>query len=848
MQWISNTLSFTNTVVGVGNATGDDGNVTAPVGPGDGPGGNVTVDPDGPIGGNITDVPIGGNITDGPGGNITDGNVTDGPSTVAPSSEGSAANTNDMVYFILEYGLMEDTVKRAPTQEEVEDLICKTNLFFRDRVRNATNDDTVQSYGMYIDWDFDGTKEQPIEVRFASNTTYYGTGIPVPVNIVSGALELTSEEIVYYIQNYVWEVEIDNSVFHNVESTNFTFEVNLPVPVGRLLTANCPETPAPSAFPTVSPAPTITAAPSSLPTTSPQPTISPAPSSSPTTSPQPTISPISPAPTLAPTDNIFDRPSSGEPGAPTVSPNATLPGGPLQAETFNFKFLASNLVGITEPAVVNASGLNVSWDVFVEGFVSQKAAEWGSSPAAAQQRLRGRRLTVVVQPDSAYISDIALADCPGNVHPESTCHDVEGTYVLLVQDENITAVRQNYSEATLIAIYDGTYQDVMEKEYPDTPLFIGSIPPPSTEAPKKSDDDDGLALWALILIILLVVLLFLSCLLCIFYYWMLKKQQAEDKQSEPYDEEGFVYDFLIPPNQKPQTEVDDEDADTKDDEEEEFEDEPGDANKAAAVDNSDPVVTIMEIDDEEFEDDEPGQTPDDAVESDETNKEEEWDEGETNKEEEWEEGEDEAARQLELAEDEHANLVPVDDEKEAPPDPEEQFGDQEDPDGVRASARDVKADPSESELEPISNEEETETEDWADEPKDEAAEPEPAAEVDAAEDFTTPEESFEEEAKEEGGGDKSFEESFEEDGDAANEEAGEEEWDGDAANEEAGEEEWDGDATNEKAGQEEWDEDSPKEEAGSGEEWDEGGEDEGGDDWDEGSGSGSSDADWDDEE
>ena len=58
----------------------------------------------------------------------------------------------------------------------------------------------------------------------------------------------------------------------------------------------------------------------------------------------------------------------------------------------------------------------------------------------------------------------------------------------------------------------------------------------------------------------------------------MQKNDDNEKALEPYDEEGFVYDFLIPPNEKPLTEVDDDatkavDLEEDGEDEEEFNDE-----------------------------------------------------------------------------------------------------------------------------------------------------------------------------------------------------------------------------------------------------------------------------------
>ena len=619
---------------------------------------NVT-DPDG-MNPNVTD-PDGMN----PGGtNGTDGNNTVAPiPTSAPSMLGSAPNTDNMVFFTLEYGFRDKA--RDPTEEEIVDLICRTNLFFRDRLRNETGEDTVQSEALYVDWSYSDLEDikQPVMINFTANATYEDTGDDVPIDVVFNNMQVSVDEIVQYIQEYVWTVQPEN-VFAETVSVNFTTQPNVEVPVGRLTTVVCPTTPAPTGMPTVSPAPSVSKSPSSMPSFSSAPSTSPAPSSAPSVVPPPTEPPASgptsgggdvpTEPTISPGPTSSSAPTNTPTvsAAPTFSPAPSADLGPVARQVIQSKFVVSNIDGLGRSDQVNASGLSASWPVFADEVVRNITRDNDKSRRSLRYGGRGgRRLVVVgVEPGTASVDNITRTSCgeEGVFHVDSACHDVEATYTLLMRGEDPALIEREYTDATVIAINDGTYQYVMETVDPETPLMIGIIPPPDDN---KSGDDDGMAGWLLALIILLCILCCL-CTLAALFFLINKNNQSDDKELEPYDEEGFAYDFLIPPNQKPQTEVDDEDAtrDVEDDGEEQFEDEDGGLAKNIGDADDDDVVVVMS---EEVDESEEGEE-DDA------------------------DNEEEEDNEVEIRAiaadpgDEEADLVDVDDEKEAPPDSSEE--------------------------------------------------------------------------------------------------------------------------------------------------------------------------------
>ena len=217
-------------------------------------------------------------------------------------------------------------------------------------------------------------------------------------------------------------------------------------------------------------------------------------------------------------------------------------------------------------------------------------------PNHHQQR---RRLAADLEPGSAFIESLYEADCATaadgkEVSDDLICHNAIGVYnIMLTDGEEPTIVKDVYGKGTVDRIENGRLQEVVREQDPSSPLYIG-VPP------NGGNDDDGMPVWLLVLIILLCILVCLCCLCALFYFLALRNKDTGGK-TEPYDEEGgFVYDFLIPPNQKPQTEVDDdvEEEDTKDAADDElFEDE--DADNGA---DDEPVATIIEENEDDVDD------------------------------------------------------------------------------------------------------------------------------------------------------------------------------------------------------------------------------------------------------
>jgi hypothetical protein len=559
--------------------------------------GNITDDPE--VDDNTTEEPgMEGNVTDAS--SETEGNVTDTPaigtdsnSTTPPPVPGEfAPNTEEGVYFRFSYGFGNFTAIREPTQEEVEDLVCVTILWIRDTVRNATQDDTVQSVAMYLDWNITENSLQPINVLFMADTTY-NDAAPVTAREVGVFTAANTPQIVEYLKNYVYNVQVEDSIFLETTSASFDSEVYVPIPFGKVEKANCPAT---AEAPTISPAPTVSFVPS------------PPPNSAAATQGNGTDG--------NGTDGVgadgvgtdgnrtappVEAPTTATGGAGGGSTSAPVPAGATR-QFVHVQFIVSNLEDIVEIAAVNSSGLNAAWVPFVAEVVQETAAAADQRRGLREESRRRRQLRVEYEQGSAQIYDIILkSDCGEDVHDQLTCHDAFGEFsILLYEEDRDFPKRQEdkYGKAVVKAINEGKLQETLDGVDPSSPLYIGTVGKPG---------GGGMPLWLLILIILLCIL-FCCCLVgALFYLFVVNKDRGGEQKLESYDEEGFAYDFLIPPHQKVQTEVDDEvDDATKDadgEDEEFFEDEAGGEIAAQAVNSNDddaaPATKMEESDDEQ---------------------------------------------------------------------------------------------------------------------------------------------------------------------------------------------------------------------------------------------------------
>ena len=443
-------------------------------------------------------------------------------------------------------------VDRSPMQPEIDILICNLHGFIEQRLGDATAVVMTNLSWVYVNNTRGATRFQ---LQFTANSTN-AAGEPVDPNVIMSSLTWLDPEA---------SDQLLNDFVRDVSDTDMFFEAT------RALIREPPEEqPAEGSYdvlecPLPSPAPTMSSAPSTSPAPSTAPTIT----MSPTSSSRPSLAPsVSLSPTMAPSGGaIITFPPQ------TLAPVA---GGPV-ADPWQFRstgifpirteFVVSNLEGITQTIDVRQQGLYESWPVFAKEIASNITvfgAGNPSSPSKRQLQHHGRRLSVVYVPDSAVITEMEEIECIEGAHKDSTCHNAKAEWKYEIVDEIYLVVNQTYYNATEEGTYNGTYQDILNREKPGTPLRIGFIGPdgeiitPDGGNGERGgvgddDDDDKMAGWAIFLIVLLVLL---CCCLClaILYYFFLRKQ---DDDVASYHEEDFAYDFFIPKNIAPQTEADD---------------------------------------------------------------------------------------------------------------------------------------------------------------------------------------------------------------------------------------------------------------------------------------------------
>lgn len=438
-----------------------------------------------------------------------------------------------MADFSLSFSMFQNH-EDPPTINEVNALMCQVNEYFTENLRRKLMDGTIHSKAVFIDFFFDeggkGSSQEDIAVNFTA-FAYYGSDEhdQVAVQDVFEAMSLQPQELKDMVENYVWKSEPEQeNIFFHTESLGLSAGVGKEMnPNAMLIEADgcvLPENEDGSAFGGVG-----------------------GPGSS--SGANPPASPV-----------------GGE-----GDPNLGLGGDAKQTEIV-VNFRVSNLEGIKDPKAVKASGLDSSFPVFT----NEMAAEMTARDAAFRRVLRnGRLLRVVPIPGSSTVDEVNEYPCPASGLPGLTCHSARAKYdVLMSSEEDTSSIQGDYTEASETAANDGTYNNVLQRVDPDTPLYIGimnnkdQIPPGSLKRGYDGEDDeedDGWFKWWYILILLLLLLL---CCLCCLYCWMLNKKDEPTKETTIEEREILVEEFE---DEEP---GDDEEEFVEDNEDEEFVEDP----------------------------------------------------------------------------------------------------------------------------------------------------------------------------------------------------------------------------------------------------------------------------------
>ena len=410
--------------------------------------------------------------------------------------------------FVLEFGLSEEI--RLPTEEEIEELICQTNSFFEERIQKAIGNQSVESFASFIGWDLDPESLlQPVQVTFLSNSIYEETGSPVDSQFVVDAMMVSVQEIMFFIENFVWATSNDN-IFQSTTSVNFAPHSSEEAPPLGNLTVDCidiensnttamldsdtpTQAPSPSTAettqsPTVDPTSTPTVDPTFTPTADAtnQPidsvsTLSPTTPISTTRPPvpnrptvgstnAPTVMPTTSAPVSVPTLN-----SSTQPAIPTIAPMAIPPSQLLRNGTFPVRtnFIVSNLDGLTdEDDIRYTGGLEYAWAVLAFELVANISSTWDVIVARSMPFTTYRKLEILSVPGSAVVTGIEQVDCNGTIE-EAVCHSTEAEYQFTILDEVFWKVNYTFYSETYNAILNGTFQNILFRENPEVRLYVG---------------------------------------------------------------------------------------------------------------------------------------------------------------------------------------------------------------------------------------------------------------------------------------------------------------------------------------------------------------------------------------
>lgn len=454
----------------------------------------------------------------------------------------SLDDVEPMADFSLSFSMFEDH-ETPPTVPEVNALMCEINNYFTEALRRKLQNGTIHMKAVYVDYYFEeggtGSNKEDIRVNFTA-FAYYGADEhdQVPDEEVFDAMKLSRNELKQMVENYVWKSEPEQeNVFFHTESMGLNAGMGKPIEPEKAMLIEAdgcilPPNDDGSAFGGV------------------------------------------PGPGGA---------GAGGPGGDRGvnglgngagnggDPNLGMGDGAKQTQiTTNFR--VSNLENIKEETAVKASGLDSSYPVFTNEMVSEMTAR----DAAKRRILRnGRRLRVVPIPGSSVVNEVQEYPCPDSALPGLTCHSARAKYdVLMSSEEDTSQVQNEYMAASETAVNDGTYNNVLQRVDPDTPLYIGimtskdQIPPGSIKRgyDGEPDEDDGWFKWWYLLLLLLLLLL---CCLCCLYCWMLNKKDEPVKETIE-EREVLVEEFEDEDVDHGAPDDDDDD----DDDEEEFVDDP----------------------------------------------------------------------------------------------------------------------------------------------------------------------------------------------------------------------------------------------------------------------------------
>lgn len=112
----------------------------------------------------------------------------------------------------------------APTQQEIEGLLCQTDLYFEKRLREDLKDDSINSHSTNVDWEYNIGEKYPAIVNFTSFSTY-GDGSLVPAKLVYDVMKVI--DIDDYVRTYVWNSQpYSQNIYYDTKDILFGGMIN----------------------------------------------------------------------------------------------------------------------------------------------------------------------------------------------------------------------------------------------------------------------------------------------------------------------------------------------------------------------------------------------------------------------------------------------------------------------------------------------------------------------------------------------------------------------------------------------------------------------------------------------
>lgn len=468
-------------------------------------------------------------------------------------SRGSRLNVDvdveEMVYFQLEVEWEDTETYEEPTLEEIQALMCAVNDFVQEKVAESTQDASIVSASTNINWISSGSAERAgITLYFTSDTSSQEGGDPVELETVIEALTDQDEELLEFLfsegaTSFLSDGDINPLLQLPSSVTLEALPLGTPVRAGTLEVAECAKPGDSLPPPDASRVSGFGLLGGNKPVEVPV--------------PQPQLPPVQEVGSSGTADRDESANGNEEPSrvadfslgslAIDVTEGTTdsgidsspeIPSNTITTVTVHVAFLVSNLEGIVEPFAIKDLGLDASWPGFTEALADTLKPQ--------PQLVRGRALVeatpqVDYKPSSAFISSVQKVDCGNHTLADLTCHHVEAGFKVWVPTatspsdtaaaKDDVEIKRFYQVATLEAILDGTYNNALQEDVPDTPLFIGSIP---DNGYAKISNDNHLEFLVVLAIFLVLLLCCCFVLLGMCLWYQKDSKQKEDIKGEEH--------------------------------------------------------------------------------------------------------------------------------------------------------------------------------------------------------------------------------------------------------------------------------------------------------------------------